>query len=204
MLRSVRSRRRPLRFTAGLLALLSFQWLAAPPAGATVLVELSEDQLVDRSHLIVAGTVASVHGEWRDGMLVTVADVRVDRVLAGEPVARVAVVVPGGVDFERAVPVAVTVPGAPKLVPGERTLLFLQANGPAADFAITGFSQGKLAIVDGPGGVPMVLEDLAGVALVGSAHKSAARVGEARAVPLSVIEERVARRAGRGGAGGAR
>ena len=176
--------------------------LVAVPVTATTLAPLEDDQLVDRSTLVVTGVCDAVRTEWRDGSLVTLASIRVDRVLKGDPVGEVTVVIPGGVDLDRAVPVAVTVPGAPSILPDERVLLFLEPagagrgiaprGGPAVELAITGFAQGKLPILEAPGGEPVVRRDLAGAGLA-KGHRLGA--DGPRAVPLALLAERIERRA---------
>jgi len=179
--------------------------LTAAPAGATTLLHLDDDQLIDRSSHVVTGTCDAVRAEWRGGTLVRLATIRIDGVLKGEAVSEVTVVVPGGLDLDREVPVAVIVPGTPTLARGERVLLFLEpaafgagfgkratALGAAPELAVTGFSQGKFSIFEGAGGKAMVRRDLAGVALLGEDRPSA---GGARTVPLELLEERVRRRA---------
>lgn len=184
---SMSRRRRPLAWLVGFVALAS-----AAPALATTLIALDEEQLVAESSQIVTGFCTGIRHEWRDGTLLTLATVRIDRVLKGTPAAEVTVVLPGGVDFERQVPVAVTFPGAPTLLPSERVLLFL---GPAdtsrGELAITGFSQGKLSILEAADGTPMVRRDLSGLSLV---KGNRLRAGGRHAEPLSVIEERIFRR----------
>jgi hypothetical protein len=179
--------------------------LTAAPAGATTLLRLDDDQLVDQSSHVVTGTCDTVRTEWRSGMLVRLATIRIDGVLKGEAVSEVTVVMPGGVDLDREVPVAVIVPGTPTLARGERVLLFLEPAafgfgignlttplGATPELAVTGFSQGKFSIFEGADGKPMVRRDLAGVALLEGNRPSA---GGARTVPLDLFEERVRRRA---------
>ncbi|HEX6199974.1 MAG TPA: hypothetical protein VF150_06900, partial [Thermoanaerobaculia bacterium] len=96
-----------------LAAALAAWVLTAAPAGATTLLRLDDDQLVDQSSHVVTGTCDTVRTEWRNGMLVRLATIRIDGVLKGEAVSEVTVVIPGGVDLDREVPVAVIVPGTP-------------------------------------------------------------------------------------------
>jgi hypothetical protein len=173
------------------LAALPAAVLLAASAAATTLVALDDDQLIDQSTLIVTGSCVKVDHEWRQGMLWTLAAVRVDRVLKGKAASEVTVMIPGGVDLERRIPVAVTFPGAPRLLPAERVLLFL---GPAGtrpgELSITGFSQGKLSILEAADGTPVVRRDLAGVSLA-RGHRLEA--GGKRAEPLALFEARIAR-----------
>lgn len=177
---------------------------AAPPSGATTLRFLDDDRLIDDSAVILTGTCDAIRNEWIAGTLFTVAIVDVENVLKGGRTGRVEVLIPGGIDTDRAVPVSVTYPGAPTLLPGERVLLFLTPAAPEAALAaksaaggaytVTGFSQGKFSVVEGAGGEPMVLRDLGGVSLLKGAERWA---GGERAEPLAELHERIARRAAR-------
>ena len=113
----------------GIVLALATVLLLPTALSATTVLPLDDDQLVDQSSLIVVGTCDVVHHEWRQGLLMTLATIRVDRVLKGAPVSRVTVLIAGGTDFDRPVPVAVTVPGAPSIVPSERVLLYLEPAG---------------------------------------------------------------------------
>lgn len=174
------------------------------PSGATTLRFLDEDRLIDGSAVIVTGTCDALRNEWIAGTLFTVAAVDVEHVLKGGQAERVEVLIPGGVDTEREVPIAVNYPGAPTIHPGERVLLFLRPVAPetalaaksaaGGAFTVTGFSQGKFSVVEGAGGEPVVLRDLAGVSLLDGAR---ARAGGRRTVSLGDLHERIARRTAR-------
>lgn len=187
--------------------------LASASAAATTLLAYDDERLVDESTIVVTGTCEAVHTEWRDGLLVRLASIRVEQVLKGEPGREVTVVIPGGIDLDREVPVAVTVPGAPAILPHERVLLFLEpaaagasldpratAPGTPLELEITGFSQGKFSILEGAGGEPVVLRDLRGAALARGHHLT---TGGARSVPLAQFEEQIRRRVLLGRADGA-
>jgi hypothetical protein len=138
--------------------------LGAAPSRATVVAPLTDTELVDASSAVVTGRCVATESRWIGRDLVTVATVEVDDAWKsdGETAAvspsTLQVVLPGGIDADRPVPVAVTYPGAPSLVVGERAVLFLQpAVGLddlplAAPLVITGFSQGKLSIHGGDAG----------------------------------------------------
>src|SRR5262249_26941409 len=84
---------------------------------ATQLVPLSEADLAERSSLIVIGQCTEVRSAWMGRRLMTLATVAVRETLKGEPHAQVTVVIPGGMDAQRPVPVAAVVPGAAQLAP---------------------------------------------------------------------------------------
>lgn len=189
------TRRRPpaavpallLAAVASLLSLLSLF-----PLSATTLVRLSDAELVGAADLVVTGECLDAASRWIDGELYTVATVRIDEALQGAPAATVEVVVPGGADPSAPVPVAVTVPGAPHLAPGERAVLFLTAiDAEAFDseaFSVVGFSQGKLSIVEGSDG-PAVVRDLRGVTFADEdgLSRGSRETGE----PLEAFEARI-------------
>jgi hypothetical protein len=114
---------------------------------ATTLKPVTEEALTQDAEAIVVGTVASSRTEWIGRTLVTSVTVDVDETLKGEGAPRIEVLLPGGIDTKRAVPVAVRYPGAPTLVQGEGVVLFLNSTAlkPEAH-VITGFSQGKYTL----------------------------------------------------------
>ena len=70
-------------------------------------------------------------------------------VLKGEHAATATVAIPGGVDANRRIPIAMTFPGAPRIAPSEEVFLFLTHAGDeiAGSYGVTGFAQGKFSIV---------------------------------------------------------
>ena len=148
------------------------------PATATTALQMSEQNLVADSDLIVVGQCDEVESLWVDGDLVTVATLDVTESLKGAVGARVDVVLPGGIDAGAPVPVAVTWPGAPSISPGETVLVF-QVDFPTVPggYAVAGFSQGKYSVIEGPAGATSrVSRDLADLTLVDgeSRHRGAA------------------------------
>jgi len=149
------------RFTAFCATLLLA--VAAFPAAATTAIHLSDEDLVQSADLIVVGRCAEVRSTWVGRDLVTLATVEVRDQLKGAARSTVTVVLPGGVDTHAAVPVAVTWPGAPSMAPGEEVFLFLNELPSVADgYAVAGFSQGKLSLVEGPDGELVVRRSLGG------------------------------------------
>jgi hypothetical protein len=165
------------RFTKGTLAALLLL-TSAEPANGTTVVPRSDEELALAADLVVVGRCTGTESRWVGRDLVTVARVEVHDRLEGDDPGTVTVVLPGGVDTRRRVPVAVTWPGAPRLADGETVVLFLDAGAPVdGGYTITGFAQGKLS----------VFEDGAGVARV---QRRSGR-GEAAGEPLDAFVERL-------------
>jgi hypothetical protein len=129
----------------------------AAGVSATTLKPVTEETLTRDAETIVVGTVAASRAEWIGNTLVTSVAVDVAETLKGEPERRVEVLLPGGIDARRAVPVAVRYPGAPTLVQGENVVLFLDSTAlkPEAH-VIAGFSQGKYTLSAGADGAKSV------------------------------------------------
>lgn len=114
---------------------------------ATTLVKMSTEQLTAESSSIVIGTCTKLRSTWVDRTLVTLATISVTESLKGDAAREVTLVVPGGVDASRAVPVAVVYPDAPFVGLSENVLLFLDGDAPVANgFQVVGYSQGKYSI----------------------------------------------------------
>ena len=138
--------------------------LLAQPAAATTALKLSDAELVAGADLIVTGEVLSTESTWLDGTLVTVASVRVDDSLKGDAGSTLTLVLPGGVDLAREIPVAMTYAGAPSVVPGEQVFLFVQEMPEAAGtYFVMGFSQGLFTI--SPAGNGEMEQNLSGLSL---------------------------------------
>lgn len=124
---------------------------------ATTLKPVTEDALTDDAEAIVIGTVAASRSEWIGRTLVTSVTVDVSETLKGPSKARLEVLLPGGIDAKRPVPVAVRYPGAPTLVQGENVVLFLDSTALKPDaHVIVGFSQGKYTLSDDEDGTATV------------------------------------------------
>jgi hypothetical protein len=136
--------------------------LLSRAAWATQLVPLSEAQLIEQSSLIVVGQCTEAKGTWMGRRLMTVATIAVDEVLKGEPHSQVTVVIPGGIDAQRPIPVAAVTAGTPQLAPSEEVVLFLSASRDLPDtYTVTGFAQGKVSVLKDAAGGEMVAVDAA-------------------------------------------
>lgn len=177
------------------LAVLVSLLLPPLPAGATSAVLLEDDELVDRSQLVVTGRCTGTETVRVDRSLLTLARFRVDEVLkdtqgaVAGTTAEVTVVLPGGVDPSAPFPVAEVWPGAPSLVAGEEALLFLRPYQPLAEgWTVVGFSQGKFGI-DRDAEPARVERNLSGSSLW--APDGTVREGQAREEALADLVRRV-------------
>jgi hypothetical protein len=167
----------------------------APPSetlgtpDTTLAVALSLEEMVAQSDVIAIGNCVDTKSVWTDGTLVTLATVSISESLKGAESGTLTVVLPGGVDVNRKIPVAVSYPGAPRLTPGEDVFLFLNADvDTGMGYNVAGFSQGKFSIVNDEEGVPVVSRDLTRISLQGN---NGVRRGGANVVPLATFKEQV-------------
>lgn len=169
---------------AGLAGLVGLTLAAT--LGATTLEPLDGEQMTDAAQVIVVGECTEQRTEWFGRSLVTLYTVSVNEVIKGTAPGQITVAVPGGLDTEGPVPVAVTFPGAPTLQPGEQLLLFLHdAENPTNDlapskaedamFGIVGFSQGAF---------PVIAED-------GASWVSQSKSSRQGAMPLDVVKQQI-------------
>lgn len=155
----------------------------------TLAVGLSLDDMVDQSDVIAIGNVLDTKSVWVDGTLVTLATVSVSETLKGAGSESLTVVLPGGIDANRQIPVAVSYPGAPRLTPGENAFLFLNSDVDyGLGYNVAGFAQGKFSIVNDEDGEPVVSRDLTRMTLQGD---NGVRRGGANVISLASFKDRV-------------
>lgn len=155
----------------------------------TLALALSLEDMVNQSDVIAIGNVLDTRSIWVDRSLVTLATVAVSESLKGTPGETLTVVLPGGVDSNRKIPVAMTYPGAPRLTPGENTFLFLSAESEVGGgYTVAGFAQGKFSIVNDEDGEPMVTRDLTKMSLQGN---NGVRRGSSNMTSLNSLKEQV-------------
>jgi hypothetical protein len=142
--------------------------IGAPSASATTLMAKSDRDMSKEADMIVVGRCIKTRSEWVDKVLVTVATMNVTETLKGDTQKTIEVVLPGGIDTKRKVPVAMTYAGAPTLTPNEQVFLFLTRDA-ALDNAmtITGFSQGKYNVVADPQGKSIVTRNVSDARFIG-------------------------------------
>jgi hypothetical protein len=173
--------RRALGFAAGA--------LVAASLGATTVVDKSHDTMAREAALIATGQCTQLASAWLGRQLVTVATVRVDERLKGLSSSEIQVIIPGGIDVNRPIPIAMTVPGAPQIVPHESVLLFLAEETRVPNgYAIVGFAQGKFSLVEEAGGRKVVRQNLTALNL---AKAAGSHPGTAQAFPLEQLRQEI-------------
>lgn len=167
--------------------------LAALPAAswATTVVEMAPEDMVRQAQVIVAGHCVHKESAWVGRDLVTLATFSVAEGFKGaETGSRITVVLPGGVDLKRRVPIAKIYPSAPELGDQEQALLFLTPETRVQDgYMVVGYSQGKFTLVTGPDGKKMAAQDLGGLSLIGKSGGLAR--GGSRAVPYDQFRRQI-------------
>jgi hypothetical protein len=135
-------------------------------AFADISLRLSNAQLTTQSDAIVIGRAVNVQSRWIDRTLVTAVTVQISESIKGTLSGSIEVLLPGGADATRRIPVAMTFAGAPTIRPGEDVFLFLDYADDVAGYVVSGFAQGKFSIMTDASGVRRVNRDLRGSQLV--------------------------------------
>jgi len=159
-----------------------------PIADTSLAVALSVQDMVNQSDVIAIGNCVETRTVWVDRSLVTLATVSVSENLKGTE-STITVALPGGVDANRKIPVAMTYPGAPQMTPGENVFLFLTATGEVqGSYNVAGFSQGKFSIVTDEDGQQVVSRDLRQTSLKSD---NGIRRGQNSSIPLETLKNEV-------------
>ena len=122
---------------------------------------MSMEQMTHEASAIVHGKCVATQSQWVGRSLVTEVTIMVEEALKGDVGTSLKVEVPGGVDFNRKHPIAMTYAGAPQFSLDEEAVLFLYrpvegANG----YSVIGLSQGKFSIGRDTEGAPVVTGDM--------------------------------------------
>jgi len=161
-----------------------------PPSDTSLAVALSVEDMVNQSDVIAIGSCVETKSVWVDRSLVTLATVSVSESLKGNETSTITVALPGGVDANRQIPIAMTYPGAPQIQPGENVFLFLTASTDVVpgSYTVAGFSQGKFSIITDEDGIQVVSRDLTKTALK---DNNGVRRGSNNMIPLENLKNQV-------------
>jgi len=164
--------------------------LAVPAVWATTAVERTEGDLIQEAVVIVTGRCVGLKPTWIDRDLVTLATIEVTETLKGNPVSQVTVVLPGGIDTNRPVPVAMTFPAAPEIFMAENVLLFLTAEDRVQNgYAVAGFSQGKFTVVEDAQGKSVATQNLSSLNLQN--RKGGITRGATKAISIEALRQKI-------------
>ena len=164
--------------------------LAVPALWATTAVERTENDMIQEAALIVTGHCTHLQSQWVGKTLVTLATIQVSEVLKGDAGSQVTVVLPGGVDSNRRIPIAMSYPAAPEIFQQENVLLFLTPEDlVAGGYSIVGFSQGKFSLVGTPRGRRWPRRILSGLKLQG--RNGSLRRGQGKTIQLDELRARI-------------
>jgi hypothetical protein len=178
--------------------LVSSRWATAvdapspdtlPIADTSLAVALSVQDMVNQSDVIAIGNCVETRSVWVDRTLVTLATVSISESLKGNESSTITVALPGGVDANRKIPIAMTYPGAPQMTPGENVFLFLTASDEVpGGYTVAGFSQGKFSIITDEDGTKVVARDLRQTSLKSD---NGIHRGQNSTIPLDTLKNEV-------------
>jgi hypothetical protein len=178
-----------------MIALAVLAAVAASPLRATTALERSTNDMIQEAQVILTGRCTHVESRWVGRDLVTLATIAVSEPLKGQAGSEVTVVIPGGVDSKRPVPIAMTFPAAPSIQLKENVLLFLTPEDQVAGgFAIIGFSQGKFTIAQDPTGKTLASQNLSDLRLM--SRKGAVSSGMAKTISIPELRQQIRNLAG--------
>lgn len=169
---------------------LWLSFLVLPSAlSATLVVRLDLEDLTRDADLIVEARATEAHSAWLGGELFTLVTVQVSNVLKGETGDQLIVVLPGGTDTTRDVPVASIWAGQPELSLDRDYLLFLHPIDLDRTYhTLVGFSQGRFEIGRDAQGLTLAIQDLRGVSRRGADGDTP---GTLAAQPLAELEHSI-------------
>lgn len=164
--------------------------LLALPAWATTSVERTEADMVKEASIIITGHCTNLQSQWVGRTLVTLATIQVSEALKGNAGSTVTVALPGGVDSNRRIPVAMNFPAAPVILQKENVLLFLTPQQlVAGSYSVVGFSQGKFTVAEDVQGKKIASQDLSSLNLQG--RNGAPRHGAAKTIQIDELRQRI-------------
>ncbi len=157
---------------------------AASPAFATSLIQMTFEDLVADSAVVVVGEAADSRVEQTEAGVVTVTTFKVEEAMVGEPGAIVEVTTPGGVYTTNGVMVSETAAGTPIFLVGAEALLFLE-EGAAGAKQIVGYNQGAVGVFNTPRGKSVRLPGAKGAETIAEAG---ARIRKEKSSPSRKLD----------------
>ncbi len=176
------------RTLPSLVCLLAIVVLLPGQLFATTVQHFSTAQLTLGADTIVEGECLDTQPLWINGTLVTSVTFQVSARLKGNPPDLISVVLPGGLDLNREVPVQVTFPGIPTMSPTQKMLLFLVPyTAQAGSYTILGMAQGKYSISSSTLASKRARSDSTGLTLAATAAR-----GRVHELKLELLRQQIA------------
>jgi len=172
---------------AAVAATVALALVAARPAGATALMQMSLDQISRAAQAIVRARCIGNSTRWDAGEIWTFTSFEVEETWRGSTALQISVRLLGG----RVADITSTVSGVPRFHKGEEVILFLEAT-PRRDYSIVSWEQGTFRIVkDARSGDEIAVRDTASFPVFDSATRRFETAG-IRNLPVAALRSRVA------------
>lgn len=154
---------------------------------ATTLARLSLDDLAAAAEAVARVRCAGAEARWENGSIWTVTTFEVLETMKGNLAAEITVRLPGG----RAGHLTATVDGAPRFLPGEEVVMFLESSR-TGEFTIAGWAEGTFRISRDPHTrVETVTQDSSAFAVFDAATRTFHTEG-VRQMPFEEFRSRLA------------
>jgi hypothetical protein len=164
------------------------QYMDAAPRG--IVQGMTMKDMAQRSAMILAGQCLQTQSTWVGRTLYTEATVSVSDTIKGEQLPTVKILLPGGADPRRRIPVAMTFPGAPVMTKNSNYLLFLRnSETMPGSFSVMGYAQGQFSIFKSADGEEMVASSPARITQMNSAHGVVRGTGQM--IRLSEVKKQI-------------
>lgn len=177
------------------LALAALLLIVSAPAGASMMLPMTVEDLSRRSDLVAKGRVIETESRRSEdgGRIYTVVTFELDEAWKGKGSERVEIHVPGGsLDG-----ITQLVTGAPRFVEGEDAVVFLRELAPAPEakgppeVGVVGMAQGKLEIQPDASGKMLAVQRLEGLELVDRKTHEPVPPPLREPIPLEALKARV-------------
>lgn len=135
---------------------------------ASTVIKMDLKALVNASDLIVIGKVSKKKSFMEKGKILTSIVISPERILKGEVDDKIEIIQYGG----RTETLITVVPGMPVFSINEHVLLFLEKPEKSKSYVVTGLSQGKFKVANGPDGkTPFVVPTISDMLLIPTQSK---------------------------------
>lgn len=169
------------RHTSRLILAAAAVLAAWAPLGASVVVLMNLEELVDASDSIVQAVVEHVESRWEDRQIFTYIAVRIDEPLKGNRTRTLMIRQLGG----QVGSLVATVPGMPEFEAGDQVIIFLKDSADGT-FQVVGMNQGRYVIAEN-----YAVSNLSGVDLMNPKNGVVTGMSRVRRVQVEEFKDRI-------------